>query len=237
VQLYPAIDLKGGRVVRWAEGESFHETVYGDDPLQQAESFVADGATWVHVVDMDRAFRTGSDNLHWIGRIAAIPGLKVQVGGNVDSEAWAREALGAGASRVVLGTAAVLDRSLFESLVDVVGRNLCAVALDVRHGRPALRGRTEPVAESASELVSRAMDEGVATIVYRDLARDGLVMGADLAGAELMASQGADVIVAGGVAGLDDLREASRKNLAGVIVGRALYEVRFTVKEAIECLR
>lgn len=237
MQLYPAIDLKGGRVVRWAEGESFHETVYGDDPLQQAESFAADGATWVHVVDMDRAFRTGSDNLHWIGRIAAIPGLKVQVGGNVDSEAWATEALGAGASRVVLGTAAVLDRSLFESLVDVVGRNLCAVAVDVRHGRPALRGRTEPVAESAAELVSRAMDEGVATIVYRDLARDGLVMGADLAGAELIASQGADVIVAGGVAGLEDLREASRRNLAGVIVGRALYEVRFTVKEAIDCLR
>lgn len=237
MQLYPAIDLKGGRVVRWAEGESVHETVYGDDPQQQAESFMADGATWVHVVDMDRAFRTGSDNLHWIGGIAAIPGLNVQIGGNVDSESWAREALEAGASRVVLGTAAVLDPSLLESLVHVVGCNRCAVALDVRDGRPALRGRKEPVAESASELVSRAMDEGVATIVYRDLARDGLVMGADLAGAELIASHGADVIVAGGVAGLEDLREASRRNLAGVIVGRALYEGQFTVKEAIECLR
>lgn len=235
MQLYPAIDLKGGRVVRWLEGESLRETVYGDDPLKQAESFVADGATWVHVVDMDKAFQTGADNLDWIRRIAAIPGLKVQVGGNVASEAWAAEALEAGAGRVVLGTAAVVDRPLLRRLVRLVGRARCAVALDVKDGRPALRGGNQQVEAPAPDLVSRAIDEGVSTIVYRDLARDGLVTGVDLDGAELIASQGAQVIVAGGVAGLQDIREASRRRLAGVIIGRALYEGRFTLREAIEC--
>jgi phosphoribosylformimino-5-aminoimidazole carboxamide ribotide isomerase len=235
MQLYPAIDLKGGRVVRWLEGESVHETVYGDDPLEQAESFVADGATWVHVVDMDKAFQTGADNLDWIRRIAALRGLRVQVGGNVDSETWAREALEAGASRVVLGTVAVLDGSQFRRLVQLVGSSRCAVAVDVRDGRPALRGLNSPVEQSTQDLVARAMDAGVQTIVYRDLARDGLVTGVDLNGATLIAARGAQVIVAGGVAGLDDVREAARRDLAGVIVGRALYEGRFTLREAIEC--
>ncbi len=237
MQLYPAIDLKGGRVVRWLEGESVRETVYRDNPLEQAESFLADGAEWLHVVDMDKAFETGADNLDWIARIAANHELKVQVGGNVNSESWAAEALDAGASRVVLGTAAVLNPSLLERLVDIVGPSRCGVALDTREGRPALRGGDAPVTESASDLTRRAMDLGVSTIIYRDLMRDGLGVGADIAGAAKLVSEGADVIVAGGVAGLDDVREALQKELAGIIVGRALYEGRFTLREAIECSR
>jgi phosphoribosylformimino-5-aminoimidazole carboxamide ribotide isomerase len=235
VQLYPAIDLKGGRVVRWLEGETVRETVYSDHPLEQAESFLADGAEWIHVVDMDRAFQTGGDNLEWIGRIAALSGLKVQVGGNVDSKRWAQDALAAGASRVVLGTVAALDRSLLTELVRVVGPNRCALALDTRDGRPALRGSEEPLEETVSDVVRRTMDQGVSTIVYRDLTRDGLVMGADIVGAQQIASHGVRVIVAGGVAGLDDIREAHRRGLAGVVVGRALYDGRFTLGEAIEC--
>ncbi len=237
MRLYPAIDLKGGRVVRWVEGETTRETVYGDDPFGRAKYFVDQGAKWLHVVDMDRAFRTGGDNLELIRRIALIPEAMIQVGGNIDSVEWARDAVAAGAARVVIGTSAALDAELFQSLVQAVGPNQCALALDTRDGNLALRVSDVPVMPSTGAVVQRALDLGVRTIVYRDLARDGLVMGADIDGAGAIASLDVDVIVAGGVAGLDDITLAARRGMAGVIVGRALYEGRFTLREAIECSR
>ncbi len=237
MRLYPAIDLKGGRVVRWVEGETTRETVYGDDPFGRAKYFVDQGAKWLHVVDMDRAFRTGGDNLELIRRIALIPEAMIQVGGNIDSVEWARDAVAAGAARVVIGTSAALDAELFQSLVQAVGPNQCALALDTRDGNLALRVSDGPVTRSTGAVVQRALDLGVRTIVYRDLARDGLVMGADIDGAGAIASLDVDVIVAGGVAGLDDITLAARRGMAGVIVGRALYEGRFTLREAIECSR
>ncbi len=235
MQIYPAIDLKGGRVVRLLEGETVRETEYGDDPLGQAMAYVQAGASWIHVVDMDRAFHTGDDNIDWVRQIAAIQQVRIQVGGNVDTEAWAHDAVGSGASRVVLGTSAALDPAMFRSVVDIAGADKCALAIDTRNGRPALRQSDQTVDESVSDLVTRAVDFGVEVIVYRDLARDGLVMGADIEGASRIADLGAEVIVAGGVAGLDDIREAARAGLAGVIVGRALYDERFTLEEAIAC--
>ena len=237
MQIYPAIDLKGGRVVRWLEGETVRETVYTRDPLLRAEEFVRDGATWIHVVDVDRAFGIGGDNIDWVRRIAALAGVRLQVGGNIHTLGWAREASAAGAARVVLGTAAGLDPVRFAALVKQVGPARCGLAVDVRDGRVALRDSSEPVADSTENLVKRALDFGVRTVVYRDLARDGLVVGADIKGAEQLVAFGADVIVAGGVSGLDDLRAASEAGVVGVIVGRALYEGRFTLQEAIECSR
>jgi len=237
VRLYPAIDLKGGCVVRCFEGETTRETVYGDDPFETATYFVEQGAEWLHVVDMDRAFRTGGDNLELIRRIAQIPEARIQVGGNIDSVEWARDAMAVGASRVVIGTSAALDAELFQSLVREVGPDRCAVALDIRDGNLVLRVRDVPVALSIDAVVQRALNVGVRTIVYRDLARDGLVMGADISGAAAIASLDVDVILAGGVAGLDDIESAAQRGMAGVIVGRALYEDRFTLREAIECSR
>ncbi len=237
MRLYPAIDLKGGRVVRWLEGETTRETVYGEDPFVRARYYVDQGAEWLHVVDMDRAFRTGGDNLELIRRIAQIPEVMIQVGGNIDSVEWARDAMVAGAARVVIGTSAALDAELFQSLVQEVGPSQCALALDTRDGNLALRVSDVPVMPSTGAVVQRALDLGVRTIVYRDLARDGLVMGADIDGAAAIASLDVDVIVAGGVAGLDDIALAARRGMAGVIVGRALYEGRFTLREAIECSR
>ena len=237
MRLYPAIDLKGGRVVRCLEGETTRETVYGHDPLGTARYFVDQGVEWLHIVDMDRAFRTGGDNLELIRRIAQIPEARIQVGGNIDSVEWARDAMAVGASRVVIGTSVALDAGLFQSLVREVGSDRCAVALDIRDGNLALRVSDVPVTLTTGTVVQRALDLGVRTIVYRDLARDGLLMGADISGAAVIASLDVDVILAGGVAGLDDIELAARRGMAGVIVGRALYEDRFTLREAIECSR
>jgi phosphoribosylformimino-5-aminoimidazole carboxamide ribotide isomerase len=237
MQLYPAIDLKGGRVVRWLDGATAGAAIYHDDPLEQARSYVADGAVWLHVVDMDRAFRTGAGNIDWVRRIAAIRGVAVQVGGNVNTRSWASEAVAAGASRVVLGTSTLVDPDLCAALVECVGAGRCAVALDACNGRLAQRGSDEPMELSVAAAVRRVLDLGVTTVVYRDLMCDGQMRGADIGGAARLAAMGIGVIAAGGVAALAEIKQAVRDGLEGVIVGRALYEGRFTLREALDCLQ
>jgi phosphoribosylformimino-5-aminoimidazole carboxamide ribotide isomerase len=235
MRVYPAIDIKGGRVVRWLEGESFHETVYGDDPLAQALIFAQQGANWIHVVDMDRAFATGADNLDCVRRIAGVEHVKVQIGGSIDTLEMVRDAMHTGAARIVLGTAAALSPDLFARLISEVGASGCALAIDTRGGEVALRGKSDRIEQSVSDLVRLAVYSGVTTIVYRDLMRDGMTVGADVEAAKAIRSLGADVILAGGVASLEDVRNASRAGLAGVIIGRALYEGRFSLQDAIAC--
>ncbi len=235
MQVYPAIDIKGGRVVRWFEGESLRETVYSHDPLAQAEVFAQQGAGWIHVVDVDRAFATGGDNLDCIRRIAGVGHVNVQIGGGIETLEFVRDATRTGAARIVLGTAAALSPGLLSELTSAVGTAGCALAIDTRGGVVALRGKSDRIEQSASDLARLAVDAGVTTIVYRDLLRDGMAAGADIEGATAICSLGADVILAGGVASLEDVRSASRAGLGGVIVGRALYEGRFSLEDAIAC--
>ncbi len=193
-----------------------------------------DGARWLHVVDMDRALRTGVSNGVWIRRICAIPGVHVQIGGNVDTAEWAGEAIEAGAARVVLGSAAAQSNQL-QDLIDLVGLARAAVNIDVRGDGVALRtgGRVQPM--TPRELACRSREHGVRTVVYRDLERDGRAMGADIAGAARLRREEVAVIAAGGVASLSELVEAARLELEGMIVGRALHEGRFTLREALAC--
>jgi phosphoribosylformimino-5-aminoimidazole carboxamide ribotide isomerase len=235
MQVYPAIDIKGGRVVRWLEGESFRETVYGDDPLAQALIFAQQGADWIHVVDMDRAFSTGGDNLDCVRQIAGVGHVNVQIGGSIDTLEMVRDAIHTGAARIVLGTAAALSPDLFSRLTREVDASGCALAIDTRGGEVALRGTNARIEQSVGDLVRLAVNAGVTTVVYRDLMRDGMIVGADIEAAKAICSLGADVILAGGVASLEDVRNASRAGLAGVIVGRALHEGRFSLQDAITC--
>jgi phosphoribosylformimino-5-aminoimidazole carboxamide ribotide isomerase len=223
--------------VRWLEEDAADDAVYGDDPLAQARAFAAAGANWIHVVDLDRAFDTGSDNAAWIRRIAGLERVAVQVGGNVADSGWAREAVAAGASRVVLGMSIGLSDERLSEVLGVVGRERCALAIETRHGMPAMReAGALAVGQRVADVVSRALAHGVRTIVYRDLERDGRLTGVNVAGARRIADAGASVIVAGGVAALDDIRNAGEAGLAGIIVGRALYERRFSLEQAIACL-
>jgi phosphoribosylformimino-5-aminoimidazole carboxamide ribotide isomerase len=235
MQVYPAIDIRGGRVVRYAEGGS--DTVYGADPLATAEAFVAEGATWLHVVDLDRALDTGRDNDDLVRRIARLAGARVQMGGRLRQAAHLARALDLGAARAVIATGAASDPAVWEAITVSVAPSGLAVAVDVRRGRLVDRGTPEPLALSADALVRRAAAAGVRTVIHRDLDRDGELAGADLAAAAGLSGLGAEIVVAGGIGSTAQLLAARDAGLAGVIVGRALHEGRVALREALSCLR
>lgn len=234
MEIYPAIDIKGGRVLR-ACAPGSGAASEAADPLAQAETLVARGARWLHVVDLDRALGTGEQNDEWVRRICSLGEVQVQVGGNVNTARWAEEAMDGGAARVVLGMGVVANPALLADIVSSMGTGAVAVAVDVRDGRPALRGEGEPFALDLSDVIQRVREGGIEIVVHRDLERDGSLAGADLAGATALSQLGLEVIAAGGVAGVAELTEARNLGLDGVIVGRALYEGRFTLEEAIAC--
>jgi len=234
VELYPAVDVQGGRVVRLRQGEAAHATAYADDPVAVAEAFAAAGARWLHFVDLDRAFGTG-DNRALARRVLAAAKTRVQVGGGLRTAEAIEEMLAWGATRVVIGTKAATDPALVERLLRRHGAARLAVGIDARDGRVAVRGWTEVFDLAPVELARRVQAQGATTVIYTDATRDGMLAGPDLAGARALAALGLDVIASGGVASLDDLRAARAAGLAGAIVGRALYEGRFTLVEALEC--
>jgi phosphoribosylformimino-5-aminoimidazole carboxamide ribotide isomerase len=238
VDLLPAIDIRSGRVVRLSQGEQTRQTVYGDDPIAVAERFVHEGARWIHVVDLDRAFGSGSNSdlvrtlVHRVGSR-----VQVQVGGGLRSLELVRSALQAGAARVVIGTAAAMEEDFIPAVVEEVGSGRLAVAIDVRGGYVAVRGWTETSARRPHDLAREVIQQGITTLVYTEIDRDGMMGGPDLSGATALLRTGARVIGSGGVAGLADIYKACAAGLAGMIVGRALYEGRVNLAEAIEASR
>ncbi len=241
-ELYPAIDLRSGRCVRLMQGDFERETVYGDDPVQVARDYESAGARWVHVVDLDAA-RTGEQaNLDAVRSVCAGVGCSIEAGGGVRSLASAQRLLEAGAARVVVGTAAVEDPALVEQLCEsFTGR--VAVGLDARGREVAVRGWTEGSGADFVELAKRFDEVGVAALIVTEIGRDGMMTGPDLDQlSAVLEATDLPVIASGGVGSLDDLRSLVSlgdhvRPLAGVIVGRALYEGRFSVEEAIECLQ
>ena len=235
IDLYPAIDLLGGRVVRLRQGDYADETVYGDDPISVARGFVAAGARWVHVVDLDAAKSGDPINRPVVAAIvSAVRGeAKVQTGGGVRTLADARELADAGVARVVMGSAAVSDPSLVEAASEVVA---VAVGLDHRNGEVAVHGWTEGSGLRLDHAYPLFPTADV--FVITDIGRDGMLSGPDTEGLTRSAElAGAPVIASGGVSGLADIVAlASIENLGGIITGKAVYEGRFTVAEALDAL-
>jgi len=234
VELYPAVDVQGGRVVRLRQGDAQRSTAYAEDPVAVARRFAHDGARWVHFVDLDRAFGTG-DNRELARRFLAAAGVPVQVGGGLRTEEAIEEMLLWGATRVVIGTKAATDPALVERLLARHGPERLAVGIDAKDGRVAVRGWTETFDVTALELARRVHSQGARTVIHTDVARDGMLTGPDVEGARAIAALGLDVIASGGVASLDDVRRVRAAGLAGAIVGRALYEGRFTLADALAC--
>lgn len=234
MELFPAIDIRQGQVVRLAQGEAARLTVYAEDPSAVAQRFAADGARWIHVVDLDRAFGWG-DNAGPVRRIVEqVSGrVKIQLGGGFRSPGLIEDGLALGVERVVVGTAAARDPELVSRALAEAGPNRLAVGIDARDGIVAVRGWTESTGERVETLAARVIAAGVTTLICTDIARDGMLSGPDVAGCAALQRLGAGVIVSGGVATLDDLRAARAAGLAGAIAGRALYEGRFTVREAL----
>lgn len=231
VELFPAIDLRAGRVVRLSQGDYDAETVYGDDPLGVADSFAEAGATWIHVVDLDAA-RTGeAANRSVVSAIAerVVGRARVQTGGGVRTIVDAAALADAGVARVVMGSAAVRDPSIVDVVADIVP---VAVGLDHRAGELATDGWTGSSGLALDDALGRY--PAAAAFVITDISRDGMLSGPDVSGlAAAAAATDVPVIASGGVASLADIEQlAAIPRLAGVIAGRALYEGRFTVTEA-----
>jgi len=238
VDLYPAIDLRAGRCVRLHQGDFAAETVYDDDPVAVARAFALAGAQWIHVVDLDAA-RTGEPaNLAVIERIVRAVDCHVQCGGGVRSVAAADALFLAGAARVVVGTAAVENPALVDELgARHPGR--IAVGLDARGREVAVRGWVEGSGADLVELATRFEASGVAALIVTEIGRDGTMEGPDLEQlGSVLGATTIPVIASGGVGDLDDILalaalQIRQRRLVGTIVGKALYEGRFRLAEAL----
>jgi phosphoribosylformimino-5-aminoimidazole carboxamide ribotide isomerase len=238
MDLFPSIDLRAGRVVRLARGDYDQQTVYDDDPVAVARRFDAAGARWIHVVDLDAALDGGNPNLPVIEAICANVGARVQTGGGIRSVADASERFAAGVTRVVVGSAAVEHPEVVTELC-ALHPGQVAVGLDARGRDVAIHGWTDATGLDLVGLAEHFDAPGVGALIVTDITRDGMLSGPalDQLGA-VVAAVTVPVIASGGVATADDLRalaafDVAGKRLAGAIVGRAIYENRFTVEEGI----
>lgn len=233
--LYPAIDLRDGKVVRLTQGDYTQEKVYGEDPVQVASDFAAAGAKWIHVVDLDAARGSGPINRSVIGNIVKAVGesVRIQTGGGVRTQDDARELRDHGVSRVVMGSAAVKNPQLVEKVANVVD---VAVGLDHRGGMIAVEGWTQ--SSDLTLVDALAMYPAAKAFVITDIARDGMLSGPDLEGLAAAVSQtSTPVIASGGVSSIQDIVDLAQiSGLGGVITGRAIYEGRFSVVEALKAL-
>ena len=240
MRLYPAIDILDGSAVRLVKGDFEAKRTYASDPLSAAAAWAQEGAEALHVVDLDGARSGEPVNLEHLSRIAAELGLPVQYGGGLRSREAIERALAAGATRVILGTAALKDPQLLREALAAHGPERVLVSVDARGGRATSAGWTETDARSAAEVIGSLSAGGVQEIVYTDVDRDGMLEGPDLEGVrELAAPLSARMIYSGGIGRLEDLYGLAGlglESLTGVIVGKALYEHRFTVAEAKEAL-
>lgn len=234
--VYPAIDILDGKVVRMTRGDFATVEEVARSPLEAAKRLVAEGAEWLHIVDLDGA-RTGTPaNLDHIRTIANRFTVKLQAGGGIRDFNTAEAFAEAGVSRIVVGTAAVRDKELIDRLVDRHADGM-AVAVDARNGMVATEGWTETSDVKASDLARDLAIQGVPTIIYTNVSVDGTLQGVDLASTETVARAfGGDLIYSGGVGTVDDITALAKlrhRGVCGVIVGRAIYTGRFTLQQAI----
>jgi len=239
VILYPAIDIRGGKAVRLTRGDYDDETAYDEDPLGAAERWAGQGAEWLHVVDLDGAREGRPVNLDHVWRMAEGVAAPIQIGGGLRDRRAVDDALDVGAERIVLGTAALRDSGFLGQMLEAHEERV-VVSVDARGGRVAVEGWTEGTDTSAAELLAKLGKRGVGRFVFTAIDVDGTMEGPDVeALRDAAGATDAELIYSGGIGSLDDLRalaDLKLPNLGGAIVGKALYEERFTVAEAKETL-
>ncbi len=234
--LLPAIDILGGRAVRLAKGDYSQVTVYNDDPVDQARRFEAQGATWVHVVDLDGARSGIPENIAIVERIVRETSLKVEIGGGIRTLDVLDRLADAGAARMVLGTALVNDPELARAAVERVGGDRLTAGIDAKGGEVAVSGWIEGSGVCATDLARAMGKAGFRHIVYTDIARDGMQTGLDTqAYAQMAEAFGHPVIASGGVASVSDIERLApiAPSIEGVITGRAVYEGTLTVADGV----
>ncbi len=238
MKLLPAIDLRRGKCVRLRQGRDDTVTVYGDDPVAVAKEFVQQGATWLHIVNLDGAFGRASDNLAIVDTIARTCNVDVEFGGGLRSLADVAAAAKTGAQKLVVGTVAFTDEHMLREVLRTYGSERIVVAIDAVKGLVATQGWTKSTGVSVKDAARRMQDFGVKEVLYTDVSRDGMMGGPDLETMrEIIAMTSLDVIASGGVSSLEDLRKLKALNTArvtGVIVGKALYEGAVTIPEMLK---
>lgn len=238
MDLFPAIDLRDGKCVRLLQGDYNRQIDYGDDPVAQAREFEQRGTQWLHLVDLDGAREGSMRNRRVIEAIAAETGLKIEVGGGIRDEETIAGLLAAGVTQVVIGTRALEDMDWFKKVVhdDQFSGHL-VLGLDARDGRIATHGWTETGEMTAGKMAQIVNDWPLAAIVYTDISCDGMLTGPNTEATETLARLcNVPVIASGGVGTLEDIKNLSTLPIRGIIVGRALYEKRFTLEEALSLL-
>lgn len=236
--IYPAIDLRGGKVVRLREGDPKRQTVFSDDPVATAQSWIDQGASWLHMVNLDGAFDSASKNLGILEQVAKLD-VKVQYTGGLREMAALRQAWDTGASRIVIGTMAVREPESVAEAVAQFGAEAICVALDARDGKVVSHGWTESSAHSPAVLGARLYWLGARHALYTDVQRDGGMRGVNLAGTIALAQDtGLKVIASGGVSQVSEIQQLASSNMvAGVIIGMALYQKRFTLAKALDAAK
>lgn len=234
--VYPAVDISDGRCVRLLQGRFGTETVYSDDPVQVALGFSSAGARWLHIVDLDGAKTGVPANRELVLEVVRRASCPVQAGGGLRSLDDVEQVLAAGANRAVLGTVALEDPDELARACARYGERI-AVSLDARSGELASHGWTVGTGVPVEDAVRTFEEAGVSLFIYTDVSRDGTMAGPDIEGLEKLTSlTGVPVVASGGVSTLEEIGRVAakrRKGVAGVIVGRALYEGKFTVREAL----
>ena len=232
--IFPAIDLRAGKIVRLAQGDPSRQTTYGDDPRQQAEQFKAEGADWLHVINLSGAFNEDAQaNLKALESILRV-GLKVEFGGGIRDEETVRIPLEMGVERVYLGTAAIKNPELVDWAIERYGPSRIAGDIGARDGQVMVKGWQESTSLTVLEVGQRLRDQGLEWCVLTDVKRDGVGTGVDVSSAvELQEKTGLQVVASGGVSTLDEVRRVKEAGLAGVIIGRALYEGSLSLRAAI----
>lgn len=231
--VYPAIDIRGGRCVRLVEGDFARETAFDADPVDAATRWANAGAEWIHVVDLDGAVAGTSVNADAIARIAAAVSIPIQLGGGIRTQEHAEAMFARGVRRVIFGTSAIREPELVARLAGTWGDRI-AVGLDARDGKLAASGWLEQTDVRAIEVARQLTSAGIQHVIYTDIRRDGTLSGPNLdALSEMIGVAGSAVIASGGIGTIDDVDHVRNTGAGGVIIGRALYDGRVELSEAI----
>ncbi|MCH4827151.1 MAG: 1-(5-phosphoribosyl)-5-[(5-phosphoribosylamino)methylideneamino]imidazole-4-carboxamide isomerase [Planococcus sp. (in: firmicutes)] len=238
-QIYPAIDLRDGNCVRLFQGDYAQETIYGDSPVDMAKKFVDAGAEWIHMVDLDGA-KDGVRINDQVVIEAAKLGAKVQIGGGIRTREDIEHYLSNGVARVIIGSLAIRNPELAVSFIEEFGADRIVIGIDAKNGMAATEGWIETSGQAATEVADYFASKGAKHFIYTDIATDGTLAGPNIeANKALAKSEKAQIIVSGGIGSLEDVKNvkkaADQSNIAGVIIGKALYENRFTLEEALSC--
>lgn len=234
ITIYPAIDMRGGNCVRLLQGDYNQETIYGDSPFDMASQFASKGADWIHMVDLDGAKDGKRVNDQFVIEAAKKLNAKIQIGGGIRTEADIVHYLENGVTRVIIGSIAVSNPNFAIEMIKKYGGKI-AVGIDAKNGYVATHGWLDTSSVKAVEMGKRFADAGAETFIFTDIATDGTLAGPNIAAVcEMAEVTGKNVIASGGVSSLADLSELNSTIVEGAIVGKALYENRFTLKEALE---